>query len=125
MEKPTDTLAPLREIPKEFVVFLRWLIASLIDAGFLVAWVWLQHTASSYIEGLVLSDIDKRTVVAFQILFAVATLAPVLFYIVKDVTIMAMRTWAEIRAVHAETSLQKVPQRVEDEVGNDPETEKR
>ena len=107
MEKPTDTLAPLREIPKEFVIFLRWLIASLIDAGFLVAWVWLQHTTSLYIEGLVLSDIDKRTVVAFQILFAVATLAPVLFYIVKDVTIMAMRTWAEIRAVHAETTLEE------------------
>ena len=105
--KPTDTLAPLREIPKEFVIFFRWLLASLIDAGFLVAWVWLQHTASSYIEGLVLSGIDKGMLVAFQILFAVATLAPVLLYIVKDVTIMAMRTWAEIRAVHVETTMQE------------------
>lgn len=109
-EKPTDTLAPLRDIPKEFVVFLRWLIASAIDAGFLVAWVWLQHTTNSYIQGLELSGIDKGTAIAFQILFALATLAPPLFYIIKDVTIMAMRTWAEMRAVHAEMAVPETTQ---------------
>ena len=115
MEKPTDTLAPLKEIPKEFVVFLRWLLASLIDAGFLVTWVWLQHWTSSYINGLELSSIDKATTVAFQILFAIATLAPILFYIVRDVTIMAMRTWAAIRAVYAETTMKETPERIEGE----------
>jgi hypothetical protein len=39
----------LKDIFRELVRFLRWLIAGLIDAGFLAAWAWIQYKVNSWL----------------------------------------------------------------------------
>jgi hypothetical protein len=57
--------------------FLRWAISSVLDAIFLVAWVFIQWIASNMIFGLELSGLDRVVFFVFQVLFAASTLTPV------------------------------------------------
>lgn len=87
------------DVSVEFKTFLKWAIASLIDGSFLVAWAFIQYGSNWLIAKLELSGIDKWVFLAFQVLFAVSTLAPVIFYIYKDLVVMYIRTQVDIETV--------------------------
>jgi len=77
-----------KELSKELRTFLKWTVSGLIDSAFLVLWVLVQWGNQKIIENLQLSGLDKWQLTAFQILFAISTLASVIIYIVTDISIM-------------------------------------
>ena len=69
-------------------IILEWIISSMLDAAFLIAWAAVQHLGSVVIAEMNLEGIDSLTLFVLQILFAVATILPILIWIYADVRIM-------------------------------------
>lgn len=89
-----------QDLKKRLGVFCLWAVSALLDTAFLSLWVYVQYVANEKVIGnLELSGIDKLVLGAFQVLFAVSTLAPVLVYIVKDVMIMILKARMQIREI--------------------------
>ncbi len=88
-----------RETKLELSTFGKWALSGLFDAAFLAAWVWTQHIANTLVSKAELVGIDRWVFVAFQFLFAAATLIPVAIYIYKDIRIAWIRAQA---AIHRE-----------------------
>lgn len=74
-----------------------WIGSAFIDVAFLLIWVFLQFGAGRFTSGLQLSWINHYVLVAFQIVFGLSTLAPVVLYIYTDVRIMVQQAGAAIR----------------------------
>lgn len=85
------------ELKSELRLFFKWTVSGIIDSAFLVLWVFVQWGNQKLIANLQLSGIDKWQLFAFQILFAVSTLASVIIYIFTDVSIMVIQAKRRIR----------------------------
>jgi len=82
-----------------FNVYLRWVLASFIDAIFISLWIITQWIVNTYvIKRLELSGIDQWQLNTFQLLFAIATLIPIASYVIKDSAVIIIRTWRAIRS---------------------------
>jgi hypothetical protein len=90
-----------------FRMFLRWIIASLIDGAFLTIWTFTQYGVDQAIGLVELSSIDNWMLLCFQVLFAISTLAPVVLYICQDISIMFIRTMRAIRQERERDILRK------------------
>jgi hypothetical protein len=86
-----------RDLSRKSALAILWIGSAFIDVIFLLVWVFLQFAADGFISRLHLSWINHCVLVAFQILFAVSTLSPVVLYIYTDLRIMAQQAGAEIR----------------------------
>lgn len=87
----------IEDTSKEFHTVFRWVLSGLIEAFFIVCWVLIQWLLNKYIlEPFALSGIDKITLTIAQWGFAIATLAPIIFFTAKLVFTMAIRTFREI-----------------------------
>ncbi|VAW38816.1 hypothetical protein MNBD_CHLOROFLEXI01-4684 [hydrothermal vent metagenome] len=75
----------LHSLIQEFKVFIFSLFSNLVQAGYLVAWVWLQSIVGAFIDSRHLAGLDQWTLIVFQILFAISTLIPIVTYIYKRV----------------------------------------
>lgn len=75
----------------------QWAMSAFLDALFLVCWVFIQWVVQNVIIYLNLSGIDKWMLVTFQVLFSIATLIPIIAYIVRDIVKVIFRTWAQIQ----------------------------
>jgi len=92
-DETTRLSQELSDLSWQTVLFIRWMLSSLLDAAFLAFWVLIQWTVDQYvIRRFDLSGVDKYVYLVAQVLFAVSTLAPILFYIVGDIAIMWIRT---------------------------------
>jgi hypothetical protein len=69
-----------------------------LDALFLVAWVALNYGVLLLTARMHLDDIDQYVLQAAQVLFGLATLAPICIWIYRDVRIIAKRAARDIRA---------------------------
>lgn len=70
-----------------------------IDAFFLCLWVVVQWGVQWVASTLPLSGVDKWALAAFRIMFAVATLVPVVLYIYADLRIMLIRAGRRVEQV--------------------------
>lgn len=93
-------------------IFTVWAASSLIDAVFLALWVFTQWFVNeNVIKIFTLNDLDRWMLETFQIIFAIATLAPIIVYVYVDIRVMLLRAQRKIRQ---EIELSKV---------NDPDDE--
>lgn len=95
-----NTYPSWKDLIRELKVFTVWIFSSLIDAIFLALWVLVQWLVNgNVIVRFGLSGIDRWMLFAFQVLFAISTLAPVVIYIYADTSVMfwqaQMRIWRE------------------------------
>jgi hypothetical protein len=74
----------------------RWGLAGLIDGFFLVFWVAIQFGVNWAISLLPLSGIDQWVLIAFQVLFAITTVAPPAIYAYRDIRIMWIRASRDV-----------------------------
>lgn len=88
-----------REVSDEVKVFIRWIISSLLDASFLIVWIYLQWLVDKFTDRFPLDNIDEVQLSIFRILFAITTLAPIIFYIIRDISVMYIRTRQKIRDI--------------------------
>ena len=73
-------------------------LAIVVDAGFLALWLVLQWASEQGIKYFKLSDIiDNYVLVAFQVLFAISTMAPVAIQTYADIRIMVIRAGNKMR----------------------------
>lgn len=87
------------ELITNAITFLKWALAGLIDGAFLVLWALTQWGVGRLLKMVPLQGIDAVLINVFQALFAAATVAPILFYVYRDITIAWMRTR---RSIHKE-----------------------
>ena len=88
------------EILSDLKIFFKWIVSSLLDASFLILWVYMQQFASQIINQFTLEEIDKIQLSIFQILFAVTTLVPIIAYVFIDITklyFQAKRNYQSLR----------------------------
>ena len=85
------------ELRSELRLFFKWTVSGVIDSTFLVLWVFVQWGNQKLIANLQLSGIDKWQLIAFQILFAISTLASVVVYIVTDISVMVTQARKRIK----------------------------
>lgn len=85
------------EVTGEIKMFSKWIISSFLDATFLVLWVLVQWAVGAILEWVKLSFFDSLQAIVFQVLFAVTTLIPIVFYIVQDTAILFYKTRYQIR----------------------------
>lgn len=84
----------------EFVTVLRWLLSVLIQAVFLGLWVIIQWAVNEYVVmRFRVTSIDKAVLVNAQYVFGIATLAPIMFFLLKLIVTMAIRTFLDIRVL--------------------------
>jgi len=88
-------------LSNDLKIFIKWVLASLIDTSFLITWAFIQYYANQLISDLQLSGIDIWVFSAFQAIFAISTLLPVMIYIVKDIYLMYLRARKEVQAEHS------------------------
>jgi hypothetical protein len=87
-----------RDLKERLEVFVTQAASSLIDSGFLALWVIVQWAMNEYVVNrLKLSGIDKWVLLAFQVVFALSTLAPVVMYIYVDIRVMILKAQRRIR----------------------------
>lgn len=68
-----------------------------IDVGLLSGWVVLQYWIELLLKRLRLSGINEWVLLAFQVIFAVSTLGPVIIYIYRDIRVMIIRAQRQVR----------------------------
>lgn len=74
-----------------------WTLSTVLGAVFLALWIATQWSLNNFIAGpLELTGIDKIVLTIFQVLFALATLAPVVFTIYRNIMVMWLRTKKKI-----------------------------
>lgn len=87
-----------KDLKDRLRVFSIQAISSLIDSGFLALWVIVQWAVNEYVvKRLELADIDKWVLSAFQVIFAISTLVPIVVYIYVDTRVMVLRAQRRIR----------------------------
>jgi hypothetical protein len=90
-----DWWKDLKERLKDFAMQV---VSILIDSVFLALWVIAQWAVEYVIKRFGLSGIIDRLVLqAFQVIFAISTLAVVALYIYADISILYLRTQRKIQ----------------------------
>lgn len=98
MASSTDTSTRWKELGGQIQIFLQWGFSSIIDSAFLALWVFLQWLVDAWvIQQYELSNVDKWVLLAFQIIFAVSTVIPVIIFIYTDISIMLLRSRRRIQ----------------------------
>jgi len=75
-----------------------------LDSVFLLLWVLLQYGTTLLIEYFKFTGVDALIFGIFQWAFAGSTLVVVLAYLIKDASILIIRTYRQIRAIWTETT---------------------
>jgi hypothetical protein len=86
-----------KELKTTIVIFVIWIVNSLMDGAFIIFWVAVQYIVNRVVNALQLSGIDRVVFYIFQFLLAISTLFPVALTIYKDIRIMAIRTNRKIQ----------------------------
>jgi hypothetical protein len=73
------------------------IICVVINSVFLSLWVVVQYLVKLLIQKLELSVINRPTLIVFQVIFALSTLAPVILFFYKDLRIIIIRVQRQIR----------------------------
>jgi hypothetical protein len=73
--------------------FAKQILGILLDTVYLTVWVCAQWITAKVVANLELSGMDSWMLLIFQIIFAVSTLAVVVMWLYKDLTI----TWWRVR----------------------------
>ena len=76
-----------------------WTASLVIDNLFLAIWLLAQWGVSKLAEQFPAHGVDYYAIIVVQVLFAVSTLAPIVFWICKDIAIMYYRTKMDIKNV--------------------------
>ena len=71
-------------------------ISAFVSAFFMILWIALQWGVNWTIQNLPLEGIDQWVLYAFQVLFSISTLAPIVFNLYRDIRIMGIRTQKRI-----------------------------
>ncbi len=72
--------------------------SGLMDSGFLAIWVILQWAVTEcVVKRFELSGVDKWMLSAFQVVFAISTLVPIVVYVYLDIRLMVLRAQRRIR----------------------------
>jgi hypothetical protein len=90
--------AAWRELRDEIKVYSSWAASTLMEGVFITLWVsvqWLVGKAMGVFE--LEARIDRGVLLAFQFLFAVSTLAPVVLYIYTNTRILILRARRKIQ----------------------------
>lgn len=86
------------ELRNEAKVYSTWAACSLLEGVFLTTWLFVQWLIGKAVALFELEDVIDRSVLwAFQILFAVSTLVPVVVYIYTDTRILLLRARRRIQ----------------------------
>ena len=110
----------------------KYFITSLVSAAYLTVWIALQWCVNWTINHLPLEGIDKWVLHAFQILFSISTLSPIVINLISDIRIMIFRSnkrvdqerkQAPILDLQGELSIKDKKRKKEIEVGNRKEKE--
>lgn len=100
--KMAESNSHLKELTSEIIdlkVFLIWTISSLVEAIFLVFWVWVQSWVANFVNSLQLTGIDYWISIAIQYLFAISTLIPIATYIFVNNARKILHAWQAIKKV--------------------------
>src|SRR5262245_39258659 len=88
----------LAEATEEFITVVRWVLSGFIQAFFIICWVIIQWAVNEYvIVRFRVTGIDERVLIIAQLLFAIATISPIVFFLIQLLITMALRTWRFIR----------------------------
>lgn len=90
----------LKEASVEFQTILRWILSGLIQALFIVCWVVIQWVVNRYIVipyGADFTGIDRIVLIISQWIFGITTLAPIVFFVVRLLVTMGVRTYRDIQ----------------------------
>jgi len=79
-----------RDLQSRILSLLENTLSMLADALFLAIWLGTQYGLAVLIRMVDLSMLDKWVLLAFQLVFAISTLVPVLIYVVKDLVLIVM-----------------------------------
>ena len=86
------------ELKDTLRLFTIWTVTSLVDSAFLAVWVAVQWAVNNkVVTPLMPTGIDRLVFTILQVLFAIATLAPIIIIIYRDILIMLLRTNRKIR----------------------------
>lgn len=95
-----------RDIADNLRMFAKWTIASLLDGAFVAFWVLVQYGFNLVIQHFPLQGVDMWVLRCFQILFAITTITPVIFYIYEDIMVMAYKTAKRVHLEKQRSQLQ-------------------
>lgn len=85
------------EIRLGLKTYLIWVLTGLIDVVAVILWALFQYGLNAVIVWLELIGLTSWVFFVLQILSAVSTLAPITFFIYRDVRIMWIRTSRDIQ----------------------------
>jgi hypothetical protein len=86
-----------QNFPKELQDRVAVITTLVMDTGLLASWVFLQWLLGNFVvEKLVLTSIDKWTLVVFQIIFAFSTSTAIGAYTWKDISLIILRAQDEV-----------------------------
>ena len=82
----------------ELKTVTRWVLSGLIEAFFVACWVITQWFMNTYVVKLFgIDEGDKTIFEIFRWLFGISTLAPIVYFLIKLLVTMTVRTWREIQ----------------------------
>jgi hypothetical protein len=88
----------LESISEELQTALKWVATGVIEALFVSSWVIIQWSVNEYvIARYVMVDVDAWTLTVAQRVFAIATLVPIVFRLIRLFGTMAIRTYRALR----------------------------
>jgi len=85
------------KIGSELETYVIWVLSSLIDVVALAVWAILQYGLDVVISMLNLTGLNAWVFYTLQIFSAVATLAPIAFFIYRDIRVMWLQTQHEVQ----------------------------
>ena len=85
------------ELAETVPVFAIWAVNCVLGAAYLVLWACAQWGVDRLVDGFQLSGIDYWTLLAIQLLFAVATLVPILIHICVSTMRTVVEGWIAMR----------------------------
>lgn len=88
----------LADAASELSYVIRWVLSGLIQATFIICWVLIQWGVNKYIiTPFNVYGVDGLVLKTAQWIFAIATLAPIVFFLVQLLVTMYVRTRNRIR----------------------------
>ena len=73
------------------------MVSMIINAFFLVLWLFIQHFMNWIVSKVYLSQLDQIFLPIYQIMFALSTLVPVAIYIYTDVKILLSKSGKKVK----------------------------
>lgn len=86
-----------KDLTRSLKVFTIWGLSGIVDSSYLILWVIIQWISNNLIIQFQLTGIDSWVLSAFQILFAISTLLPIIIFIGLDISIMFLQAKRRIK----------------------------